>query len=157
MPIFLPYLSGERTPHNDPNAKGVFSGLTHETNRASLAQAVLEGVAFAFADGQASLDDAGTKIEEVSVLGGGSRSTYWGKIIASALNRPLVYRSGGEVGPAFGAARLGRLADTGEQPSAVCTAPPHAETVDPDPGLHERYQERIETYRRIYRELKDSF
>ena len=157
VPLFLPYLSGERTPHNNPNAKGVFSGLTHETNRAALGQAVLEGVAFAFADGQSALDDAGTQINEVSVLGGGSRSTYWGKIIASALNRPLVYRSGGEVGPAFGAARLGRLADTGEQPSAVCTPPPHAETVEPNPALHQQYQERIEIYRRTYRELKDTF
>lgn len=156
-PFFLPYLSGERTPHNNPNAKGVFSGLTHETNRTALAQAVLEGVAFAFADGQAALNDAGTKIDEVSVLGGGSRSTYWGRIIASALNRPLVYRSGGEVGPAFGAARLGRLAVTNEEPSAVCTPPPHAETVEPDPALHDRYQERIVTFRKIYSQLKDTF
>ena len=155
--IFLPYLSGERTPHNDPNAKGVFFGMTHETNRAALAQAVLEGVAFAFADGQQSLDDAGTVIRDVTVIGGGARSTYWGKVLASVLGRPLTYRKEAEVGPAFGAARLARLSVTGENPSDVCVAPPVDSKVDPDEALAERLAPKLEKYRKLYTLLKDEF
>jgi xylulokinase len=155
--IFLPYLSGERTPHNNPDAKGVFFGMTHETGRDSLVQAVVEGVAFAFADGQKSLDEAGTVINEVSVIGGGSRSTYWGRILASVLERPLVFREESEVGPAFGAARLGRLAVTDEDPASVCTAPPIQETVEPESELTERLAPKLEKYRNLYTQLKTSF
>src|SRR5215468_8868693 len=136
--IFLPYLSGERTPHNDPAATGLFVGLTHATARADLARAVLEGVAFSLADGQAALLDAHASIGRVSVIGGGARSRFWGRILASALDRPLHYHAGAEVGPAFGAARLARLAVTGEQPAAVCTAPPIQAVIEPEPALRER-------------------
>ena len=155
--IFLPYLSGERTPHNNPNAKGVFFGMTHETNRAALGQAVLEGVAFAFADGQQSLIDAGTVINEVTVIGGGARSAYWGTILASVLNRPLTYRAEAEVGPAFGAARLARICVTQENPEDVCTAPPVSHVMEPDAALHARFTEKLATYRRLYAKLKDEF
>ena len=121
--VFLPYLSGERTPHNDPYAKGVFFGLTHDTGRAQLGRAVLEGVAFAFADGQDALLAAGASVDTVSVIGGGARSRYWGRILASVLGQPLTYHPGGETGPAFGAARLARLAVSGEAPADVCTPP----------------------------------
>jgi len=154
---FLPYLSGERTPHNDPNARGVFFGLTHEHGRAELARAVLEGVAFAFADGQQVLEAAGTRIGTVSVIGGGARSPFWGRILASVLNRPLTYHSGGEVGPAFGAARLGRLAASGEEPGEVCKRPPVADVIDPELGMVERYQAQLERYRRLYRQLRTVF
>lgn len=155
--LFLPYLSGERTPHNDPHAKGVFFGMGHNTNRADLAKAVLEGVAYAFADGQDALLAAGTTIDEVTVIGGGARSRFWGEIIASVLNRPLTYRSGGELGPAFGAARLARLAVTGEPVEEVCTMPPIAEVVEPNEAWRGRYTDGLQTYRRIYRDLKDAF
>ncbi len=155
--LFLPYLTGERTPHNDPNAMGVFFGLTAATGRADLTRAVLEGVAFAFADGQAALEAAGTEIGETSVIGGGARSQFWGKILAAVLGRPLTYHSGGEVGPAFGAARLGRLAATGEDPATVCTRSPTAGIVEPDPDLQERYQARWARFRELYPILKDRF
>jgi len=155
--VFLPYLSGERTPHNDPQAKGVFFGLTHDTTRADLGRAVLEGVAFAFADGQDALVEAGTEIAEVSVIGGGARSPLWGHILASVLDRPLRYHSGGELGPAFGAARLARLARTGQSPADVCVAPPIATVVEPDRALRERYRERLALYRRLYRDLRETF
>ncbi|HET8728943.1 MAG TPA: xylulokinase [Alphaproteobacteria bacterium] len=155
--LFLPYLSGERTPHNDPNAMGVFFGMTHDTGRADLARAVLEGVAFAFADGQAALEAAGTRIDRVSVIGGGARSKFWGRILAAALDRPLVYHMGGDVGPAFGAARLGRLAATGENPEAVCTSPPVDLTVTVDPDLAARYAPRLAAYRRLYQALRPIF
>ena len=89
--VFLPYLSGERTPHNDPKAMGVFFGLTHDVDRAGLARAVLEGVAFAFADGQDALLKAGAEINAISVVGGGARGRYWGRILASVLGRSLHY------------------------------------------------------------------
>lgn len=152
--IFLPYLSGERTPHNDPNARGIFFGLTHEHGRAELARAVLEGVAFAFADGQQVLEAAGTRIGTVSVIGGGARSRFWGKILASVLNRPLTYHSGGEMGPAFGAARLARLAASGESPGEVCKRPPVSGVIEPDATMANLYQGRLERYRRLYRQLE---
>ena len=155
--LFLPYLSGERTPHDDPRARGVFFGLDHDTGRPQLARAVLEGVAFALADGQAALLEAGAQIERLLVIGGGSRSPFWGRILASALNRPLDYAAGAELGPAFGAARLARLAVHGEDPEAVCTAPRALHTTLPDPSLRDRYRERIQTWRRLYADLRERF
>lgn len=155
--VFLPYLSGERTPHNDPDAKGVFFGLTHDSLGLTLARAVLEGVAFAFADGQAALEHARIAIEEVTVIGGGARSRLWGRILSSVLRRPLVYRTGGEVGPAYGAARLARIAVTREDPSSVCTSPPVAYVIEPDPALVECYARKLELYRKLYRDLKSTF
>jgi xylulokinase len=152
--IFLPYLSGERTPHNDANARGLFFGMTHATTRADLGRAVLEGVAFAFVDGQDALREAGTRIDEVSVIGGGARSWLWGRILASALDRPLRYHRGGDVGPAFGAARLARLARTKEDPMEVCSAPPLARSIEPAADLRDRYSDRLHQYRRLYARLK---
>jgi xylulokinase len=156
-PLFLPYLSGERTPHNDPHAQGVFFGLTHDTDRADLGRAVLEGVAFAFADGQDALLEAGTAIESVVVIGGGARSRYWGRILASALERPLAYTAGGEVGPAFGAARLARLAASGESVERVCTPAPIDDVIEPDPELALRCRERRQRYRDLYEALRERF
>jgi xylulokinase len=155
--IFLPYLSGERTPHNDPAATGVFFGLTHATTRADLARAVLEGVAFAFADGQAALLASGTRIGRIAVIGGGARSRFWGTLLASALDRPLHYHVGGEHGTAFGAARLARLAVTGEDPATVCTTPSVESVVEPDPALRERYAARLDVFRSLYASLKPRF
>ncbi|WP_207458358.1 xylulokinase [Azospirillum sp. SYSU D00513] len=155
--VFLPYLSGERTPHNDPHAKGVFFGLTHETNRAALALAVLEGVAFAFADGLAVLEEAGASVDRMLVIGGGARSALWGRILASALGRPLDYPAGAEVGPAFGAARLGRLAATGEDPDSVCRPLEIRHTVEPDPALAARMAGRRRLFQRLYGDLREAF
>ncbi|MDQ2999645.1 MAG: xylulokinase [Fibrobacterota bacterium] len=155
--IFLPYLSGERTPHNNPLAQGVFFGMTHETTRASLGRAVLEGVAFAFADGQRALLDARADLRDVSVIGGGARSLLWGRIIASVLKRPLLYRKGGEAGPAYGAARLARLAFTGEEPEAVCTAPTIDHIIQPETDWAGEYERKLALYRNLYFDLKPRF
>jgi xylulokinase len=152
--LFLPYLSGERTPHNDPEASGVFVGLDHDTDRAALGRAVLEGVAFAFADAQAVLEEAGVALREVSVIGGGARSRLWGRILASVLGRPLVYRAASEVGPALGAARLARLCVTGEAVATVCTAPPAAWTAQPEAALADHYAPRLEAFRDLYQRLR---
>jgi xylulokinase len=152
--LFLPYLSGERTPHNDPEATGVFVGLDHDTGRAALGRAVLEGVAFAFADAQAVLEEAGVALREVSVIGGGARSPLWGRILASVLGRPLVYRAASEVGPALGAARLARLCVTGESAAAVCVAPPEEWCAEPDPALVDHDALRLAEFRDLYRRLR---
>jgi xylulokinase len=155
--MFLPYLSGERTPHNDPNAKGVMFGLTHETDTAALGQAVLEGVAFAFRDGLDALLDSGATLDTITVIGGGARSAYWGKILASALGRPLIYRDGGEVGPAFGAARLARLGLGTDAIEDVCAPPPIIDIVEPDERLSDRFAARRPAFRHLYSTLKSSF
>lgn len=151
--LFLPYLSGERTPHNDPEATGAFLGLTHDTDGPALARAVLEGVAFGAADGLSALLDGDADIETLSVIGGGARSRFWGEILAAALDWPLDYHADGEVGPAFGAARLGRLAATGEDPDAICRRPPVIETIAPDPELAQRYHAKLKRFRSAYRGL----
>lgn len=155
--IFLPYLSGERTPHNDPRARGVFFGLTHGTDRVDLGRAVLEGVAFAFLDGQDALLAAGTDIGRVSVIGGGARSTLWARILASALGRPLIYHASGTMGPAFGAARLARLAATGEPPDDVCTPPPVSYVVEPETALRDSLTKKHERYKKLYLALASEF
>lgn len=155
--IFLPYLSGERTPHNNPNAQGVFFGLTHKTTKAVLGRAVLEGVAFAFADGQQALLDSGTKIDQVSVIGGGARSALWGKILASVLNRPLIYRQGGEVGPAFGAARLARIAVTGASPQSVCRPGKITSIIESDPTMSAYYQIQKKKFNKLYTNISALF
>lgn len=157
LPIFLPYLSGERTPHNDPHARGVFFGLAHETNRSALIRAVLEGVAFALADGADALRAAGTKLESLSVIGGGARSRLWGRILATALGCQLEYRADAEVGPALGAAKLARLAVTGESIEQVCAKPTLRETIDPDPSLAAQLTARRARFRRLYGDLKGTF
>jgi xylulokinase len=148
--IFLPYLSGERTPHNDALVRGAFLQLDNETTPALLAQAVLEGVAFALSDGLDALRSAGTKIDRLSVIGGGARSGYWGKIIAAVLGLPLDYLLGGEVGPALGGARLAQIAVDGGSPADVCSAPPILRSVDPDFDLAQRLAEKRQAFAAAY-------
>lgn len=154
---FLPYLSGERTPHNNPKAQGVFFGLGHNTSRAVLGRAVLEGVAFAFADGQQVLLDTGTKIEQVSVIGGGARSGLWGTILASVLNRSLIYREGSEVGPAFGAARLARMAVTSELAATACLPGKIKHVIEADSVMAEIYQVQYQKYQDLYQSVAAHF
>lgn len=156
-PFFLPYLTGERTPHNDPHARGVFFGIGADTSAAELTNAALEGVALGFADGLDVLLEKGGSIGEITVTGGGARLPYWGRLLAAALNRPVTYRVGGEVGAALGAARLGRLAVTGERVEAVCVAPPVGRVEQPEPALTALLAIRRRTFVRLYRELKPVF
>lgn len=155
--LFLPYLTGERTPHNDASARGVFFGLDSGTTAEDLVRAVLEGVAFAVDECRDCLGQAGTPLRRPAVIGGGARSALWMRILASALGEPLVRYVGAETGPAFGAARLARIAATGEAPSTVCTTPPVRDVIDPDPVLAARYRERAARFRRLYRTLAPEF
>jgi xylulokinase len=151
--LFLPYLSGERTPHNDPHARGALLRMDHDTDAGRLAEAVLEGVAFALADGMDALREAGASVRQLSVIGGGARSPYWGRLIAAALNLRLVYLHGGDVGPAMGAAQLARAAILGGDPAAYCSSPPVAAVIEPDPELSERLAEKQHLFRAAYRRL----
>jgi xylulokinase len=152
--VFLPYLAGERTPHNDPDARAGFFGLDNATSPEDMAQAVLEGVAFSLIDAQIALKAAGRASSAVAAIGGGARSAFWLKLIASAIGLPVLRLAGSDKGPAFGAARLARLAFTGEAAAPVCTKPAVVETIAPDADLHAAYGERFRLYQALYRSLK---
>lgn len=157
-PLFLPYLSGERTPHNNPNAQGVWFGLTHSADRAMLTYSVLEGVSFALAQGALALHDSGLIPTEISLIGGGARSAYWRQLLADILQQPLLFREGGEVGPALGAARLAMLAlqpDTAI--STLCVQPPLVSEHRPNPLRQADLLARYQRFTTIYQRLADLF
>jgi len=140
--LFTPYLSGERTPHNDPRMRGGFARLGHGTGREAMTQAVLEGVAFALRDGKDALEAAGPPIEMAIAIGGGARSPLWLSILANVLDMTLLRYPAAEAGAAFGAARLARLACTGENPLAICRRPRgRARSFVPEPNLVAAYAE----------------
>ncbi|WP_136484590.1 xylulokinase [Vibrio sp. H11] len=157
--IFLPYLSGERTPHNNPNAKGVFFGLTHNTTPLHMAQAVLEGVGFALQDGLDALHMTGDVPDNITLIGGGARSAYWRQLLTDIFNTELVYREGGDVGPALGAARLAQLAIEGKQAAVeqICAQPRVLQTHTPNPEIHQQLAVKRQTYISLYRQLKPLF
>ena len=154
---FLPYLSGERTPHDDPHARGVFFGLGETTTRVDLARAAMEGVALTLADARACLAATGDAPERFDLIGGGARSSLWTRMIAAAVDAPITRRAGVEVGPAFGAARLAVLAATGAAPETICIAPPVADVTAPEPGLVEAFAVARERFARLYRVLRPEF
>ena len=151
--LFLPYLSGERTPHDDPHARGVAFGLTEATSRADFARAVMEGVAFSLAEARDCLDAPA----KVGLIGGGARSLLWTRMIASAAGVEVARYRGGETGPAFGAARLGRLAATGEAPEALCQPPQTLDVTAPEPALSDAFASRRQHFQALYRALKPEF
>lgn len=152
--VFLPYLSGERTPHNDAAIRGAFAGLGHESGRAALTQAVVEGVAFALRDNLEALRAAGTELTRVTAIGGGSRSRFWLKTIANTLGLSVDIPADGDFGAAFGAARLGLIAAERADPLSVCTPPTTAETIAPDAALTAIYSEAHARFRALYPAIK---
>ena len=151
---FLPYLSGERTPHNDATIRGAFAGIGHETDRAALTQAVLEGVTFALRDNLDALRAAGTELSRVIAVGGGSRSRLWLKMIATSLGIPVDIPADGDFGAAFGAARLGMIAATGADPASVCTTPATAETIEPVDDLQGAFEDAYARFLALYPAIK---
>jgi xylulokinase len=129
-PVFLPYLTGERTPHNDPEASAAFAGLRIGHGPAALAYAVMEGVAFALADGLDVLTAAGAAPRSCVLVGGGARSAFWAQMIADATRVAFDIPDGAELGAAFGAARLGMLA-AGMSESEVCIKRPVRRRIEP--------------------------
>jgi xylulokinase len=147
---FLPYLSGERTPHNDADIRGAFCGIGHESDLPAMTRAVMEGVSFAFRDCLEALRAARTSLERVTAVGGGSHSTYWLKALATALGIPVDVPASGDFGAAYGAARLGLIAATGADPLAVCTPPQTARTIGPDVSLADDYEAAYQRFRALY-------
>jgi xylulokinase len=153
--IFLPYLSGERTPHNDALVRGSFVALGHESDRNAMTRAVLEGVAFALRDNLEALRATGTELTGLIAVGGGSHSRYWLGVIANALQLDIHVPVEGDYGAAFGAARLGLIAATGEDPLKICVAPEIAETIEPESGLKDEFEQAYLRYRALYPALRD--
>jgi xylulokinase len=149
-PLFLPYLTGERTPHNDPNAAARFDGLRAEHDVGALAYAVLEGVAFALADGLDVLKAANSAPRSCMLVGGGSRSAYWNALLADVLGLSLDLPEGAEIGAAFGAARLGMMAAGVGTIEAICRKPAIRARFEPDPDKTPILAERRERYLGMY-------
>lgn len=147
-PIFLPYLSGERTPHNDPDASGAFFNLRHEMPRALLGYAVIEGVAFGLADGAEALGEARHHIQQYSLTGGGARSTLWAQLIADVLQLPVITHPASASG-ALGAARLAWLAEGGAE-HEVCLKPPVQARYQPNNARGAVLQQRLRLFRELY-------
>ncbi|MXU65989.1 xylulokinase [Oceanomicrobium pacificus] len=147
---FLPYLSGERTPHNDAKVRGLFAGLSHGADQAALTRAVLEGVGFALRDNLDALRSAGAAPAAVSAVGGGARSDYWLKLIATVLDLPVEVPADGDFGAAFGAARLGLIAAEGLEPTAVCRPPAVARRIAPEASLRDAFAAVHLRYRALY-------
>nr|WP_321152006.1 xylulokinase [uncultured Acetatifactor sp.] len=155
---FLPYLMGERSPHNNPDARAVFIGMSMDTTRADMTQAVLEGVAFALRDSLEVAKSLGIKLTSTKICGGGAKSPLWKKIIANVLNlRVEVPES--EEGPSMGGAMLAAVA-CGEYASVeeiAAKVVKVVETVEPEPALVEKYEERYQQFKRIYPACKPLF
>lgn len=156
--FFLPYLMGERSPHNNPNARGTFTGMTMDTTRADMTQAVLEGVAFAIRDSFEIARSLGIDITRTKICGGGAKSPLWRKIIANVLNIdvdiPLT-----EEGPALGAAMLAMVAcgaykDVDDAAKAIVKI---SDTVHPDSDIAARYEKQYSIFTEIYPALKGVF
>lgn len=154
--LFLPYLAGERTPHNDAAIRGALAGIGHEADRAAMTRAVMEGVAFAFRDSLEALRAAGAEIGRALAVGGGSRSRYWLKAIATALGIAVDVPAEGDFGAAFGAARLGLIAAEGADPFDICTEPPIASTIEPDAGLQPAFDAAYQRFRAFYPAIRNS-
>ena len=156
--FFLPYLMGERSPHNNPNARGTFIGMTMDTTRADMTQAVLEGVAFAIRDSFEVAKSLGIKIERTKICGGGAKSPLWKKIIANVLGIKVdVIES--EEGPGYGGAMLAAVA-CGEFASVEEAAEKLVkviDTIEPDPELVEKYNDRYTKFAKIYPTVKGLF
>jgi xylulokinase len=156
--FFLPYLMGERTPHNNPNARGTFIGMTMDTTRADMTQAVLEGVAFALRDSFEITKNLGVKLDRIRINGGGAKSPLWCRIIANVLN-VKVDKINSEEGPAFGAAILaavgcGKYASVEEACGKLIKV---IDTTDQDPEIVERYNKKYEVFKKLYPTLKGMF
>jgi xylulokinase len=149
-PVFLPYLSGERTPHNDAAATGLFAGLRAEHGAAALAFAVMEGVAFSFADGVDVIDAAGARPSSTMIVGGGARSVFWAQMIADVTGLTIDLAESAEAGAALGAARLAMLAVEAGDEAAICTRPAVQRSFAPQAERTALLAPRLRRYRALY-------
>lgn len=156
--FFLPYLMGERSPHNNPDARGMFIGMSMDTTREDMTQAVLEGVTFGLRDSLEVAKSLGIKIERTKICGGGAKSPLWKKILANIMNLKVdVIES--EEGPALGGAMLAAVG-CGEYPDVETIAEKVVkvvDTVEPEPELVAKYEERYQKFKKIYPAVKELF
>ncbi len=156
--FFLPYLMGERSPHNNPDARGVFFGMSMDTTREDMTQAVLEGVAFGLRDSLEVARSLGIHMERTKICGGGAKSSLWKTIIANVMNLQVDVPEV-EEGPAMGGAMLAAVG-CGAYPDVetICKKIVKVvDTVSPQPELVEKYQERYEKFRKLYPTMKELF
>lgn len=156
--FFLPYLMGERSPHNDPKARGMFIGMSMDTTRRDMTQAIMEGVSFGIRDSFEVAKALGIQLDSTRICGGGAKSALWRKMIANILNL-RVERVASEEGPGLGAAMLAAVA-CGEYTSVKAAADAIVqvtETVEPDPLLAAKYQEQYERFEKLYPAVKAWF
>ncbi|MEM7291014.1 MAG: xylulokinase, partial [Pseudomonadota bacterium] len=147
---FLPYLSGERTPHNDAEIRGSFTGLSAGTTLEDISRAVLEGVAFGLRDSLDALAATDAKLTTMFAIGGGSASEYWIRLISTVLGTPIELPASGEFGAALGAARLGIIASTDVSPESIVKPPSVREQVLPEDSLIAEYEEAYQAFRAAY-------
>jgi len=153
--LFHPYLSGERTPHNDTNARASLIGMSHATDHKELCQAVMEGVGFALRDCMEALKSTGTDLTGAFAIGGGSRSDFWLETLTNILDIPLHLPKKGDFGAAMGAARLAIAGVSGEPVSRVMTQPAIQQSYTPQPNLVADYEAAYQRYTESYSVLKD--
>ena len=156
--FYLPYLMGERSPHNDPKARATFIGMTMDTTREDMTQAVLEGVAFGLRDSLEVARSLGIQIERTKICGGGAKSPLWKKIVANVMNLKVdVIES--EEGPGYGGAILAAVGckEFASVEEATEKLVKIVDTVEPDAELVAKYEERYQKFRQIYPTLKDLF
>lgn len=156
--FYLPYLMGERSPHNNPDARAVFFGMSMDTSRADMTQAVLEGVAFALRDSLEVARSLGIHIERTKICGGGAKSPLWKKMIANVMNLKVDVLAN-EEGPALGGAMLAAVG-CGVYPDVETIGKKFAQVVDtiePDPVLVEKYEAKYQKFRRLYPVMKELY
>lgn len=153
-PLFLPYLTGERTPHGDTEIRAGFWGLGEDTNHGGLMRAVMEAIAFSFADAAEALKQAGTRPERLLAVGGGTRSDLLLQMICDVIDIPIGRSSTADVGPALGAARLAQMAAGGASRDQVACKPDVSTWFMPDRGAAAQMAPRLAAYRQLYPALK---
>lgn len=156
--FYLPYLMGERSPHNDPKARAMFIGMTMDTTREEMTQAVLEGVTFGLRDSLEVARSLGISIDRTKICGGGAKSPLWKKIIANVMNLKVDVMES-EEGPALGGAMLAAVAcgAFGSVKEAADKLVKVVDTIEPEPELAAKYQERYEKFCQIYPTVKELF
>ena len=156
--FYLPYLMGERSPHNNPDARAMFIGMSMDTTREEMTQAVLEGVAFGLRDSLEVARSLGIQLERTKICGGGAKSPLWKKMIANIMNLKVdVIES--EEGPALGAAMLAAVG-CGAYPDVETVAEKVVkviDTIEPEADLVQKYEERYQEFRKIYPAVKELF
>lgn len=152
---FLPYLSGERTPHNDSQIRGAFLNLDIGSGQKDMVQAVMEGVAFAMRDCAEALQQSGAQLDRLLAIGGGAASRFWVQTIATVLNKPLHLPQAGDFGAALGAARLAMVGCGAGEVDQIMTPPPIRETIYPVAELVNDYDVAYQAWRKTYPAVKD--